>query len=110
MTRFRANHWPRTSCRANFFEAGIGRHLPPSMGTYRLSRASSIAVGFVLVCGLGFAAAYWGRPQASGAAPVRPAPAAVPVTTASATRSDVPVYATGLGTVPASLTVAGHSP
>jgi multidrug efflux system membrane fusion protein len=65
-------------------------------------------VGIVIVCGLGLAA-YWGRPQVSGAAPSRPAAAAVPVTTGAATRSDVPVYATGLGSVQASLTVAIHS-
>ena len=72
-----------------------------------MSRASSIAVGIVIACGLGLAA-YWGRPQISGAAPSRPA-AAVPVTTISVTRNDVPVYATGLGAVQASLTVAIHS-
>src|SRR6478672_5984633 len=81
--------------------------ISPAPRTYRLSRASSIVVGIVIVCGLGLAA-YWGRPQISGAAPSRPA-AAVPVATISVTRSDVPVYATGLGTVQASLTVAIHS-
>lgn len=64
-------------------------------------------VGIVVVGGLGLAA-YWGRPQVSGATPSRPAAVAA-VTTAPVTRSDVPVYATGLGSVQASLTVAIHS-
>jgi hypothetical protein len=72
-----------------------------------LSKASSVVVGIVIVCVLGLAA-YWGRPQVSKAAQPRPA-ASVPVTAVSVMRSDVPVYATGLGAVQASLTVAIHS-
>ena len=73
-----------------------------------MSRASSIVAGIVIVCALGLAG-YWGRPQVSGAAPSTPVGAPVPVTAISVTRSDVPVYATGLGAVQASLTVAIHS-
>ena len=73
-----------------------------------MSKASSVIVGIVVVCGLGLAV-YWGRPQVSGAAPSKAATAPAAVTTAAATRGDVPVYATGLGAVQASLTVAIHS-
>jgi multidrug efflux pump subunit AcrA (membrane-fusion protein) len=55
-------------------------------------------------------AAYWyGFAAPKAATTARPAARAVPVTVALAARQDVPVYATGLGTVQAFVTVAIHS-
>jgi multidrug efflux system membrane fusion protein len=70
---------------------------------------------FVLIaaCAAGFALAgslywYWPRePEAAQAA--RTARATVPVSVATASRQDVPIYLTGLGTVQALFTVAIHA-
>src|SRR5262245_5639182 len=48
------------------------------------------------------------EPKATHAA-VAASPTPVPVVTATAQRRDVPVYATGLGTVEASLTIGIHA-
>jgi len=50
----------------------------------------------------------WILPPNPVAAPARPPAVAVPVSVASVTRSDVPVFLTGLGTVQASQTIAIH--
>jgi multidrug efflux system membrane fusion protein len=56
------------------------------------------------------AARYWYQAEGSGsAATARPPRPAVRVSVAVATRQDVPVYASGLGTVQASFTVGIHS-
>src|SRR4051812_48221660 len=77
----------------------------------RLLRARSITIGAVIVFSLASAASWFGlRTSIAGQARQGGlAGSAVPVSTATATRKDVPVYLTGLGTVQASLTVAIHA-
>jgi multidrug efflux system membrane fusion protein len=76
---------------------------------------SSIRFRFLLVAAslavvAGGAALYWYQVEGSGsAAAARPPRPAVRVSVAVATRQDVPVYATGLGTVQASFTIGIHS-
>jgi hypothetical protein len=76
---------------------GEGRHRPRRI------------LPILLLCAIAATAgvAYWYGFAATKAAPsARPAARAVPVTVALAVRQDVPVYATGLGTVQAYVTVA----
>ena len=78
-----------------------------SPGRYRLRRILGTLI-LVLVATAGVA--YWyGFPESKPAPAARPAARVVPVTVALAARQDVPVYATGLGTVQAYVTVAIHS-
>ncbi len=74
----------------------------------RRRRLVAIGVAFVVLASAGW---YWYRGSASE--PVRvAAPGSrppVPVSIALAARQDVPIYATGLGTVQASFTIAIHS-
>ena len=52
---------------------------------------------------------YWAQGPDPSRAAVRPGRAAVPVSVATASRQDVPIYVTGLGTVQASFTIGIHS-
>ena len=77
----------------------------------RLLRARSITIGAVIAFSIASAVSWFGL-RTSIAGQARPgglAGSAVPVSTATVTRKDVPVYLTGLGTVQASLTVAIHA-
>jgi multidrug efflux system membrane fusion protein len=68
-----------------------------------MRRFRLIAGGFVLA-GMGLAAWHWlGEPAAAQAPP--PAPAAIPVQAATASKADLPIYETGLGNVQAFNTV-----
>jgi multidrug efflux system membrane fusion protein len=74
----------------------------PDGATRRHRRTIAIGIAFAILAG-GY---YWyGLPNAT---PPRsaPPPRTVPVSIAHATRQDVPVYVTGLGTVQASFTIA----
>ncbi len=78
-------------------------------GPGRMSRrAVLITAGVAGLAGLGLFYWYWSQgPDPAHAA--RPARAAVPVSVATASRQDVPVYLTGLGTVQALFTVGIHA-
>jgi multidrug efflux system membrane fusion protein len=52
---------------------------------------------------------YWYWPQEPARTAGRPGRAAVPVSIAAASRQDLPIYVTGLGTVQASFTIGLHS-
>lgn len=69
-----------------------------------MGRVGRIFVVFLIAAGAG---AVWYRYQQPGAEAIKPAraAAAIPVTTAVAGRSDLPIYLTGLGAVQASFTV-----
>ena len=75
----------------------------------RKNRRSLAIVGFAAVLAIA-ASGYWywtqGPDPAHAARPARPA---VPVSVATASRQDVPIYLTGLGTVQALFTVAIHA-
>ena len=84
------------------------------MDSNRASRARSrrrkLLIGVVLVAAAG-GCAYWywqqgPEPSRGGARAGRPA---VPVTVAAASRQDLPIYVTGLGTVQASFTIGIHA-
>jgi membrane fusion protein, multidrug efflux system len=71
-------------------------------------------IALIAACAAVFAAAglgYWDWTAGSNAAHAarKPSPAAVPVSVATASRQDVPIYLTGLGTVQALFTVAVHT-
>jgi len=71
-------------------------------------RAVLITASAACLAVLGFFYWYWSQgPDPAHAA--RPARAAVPVSVATASRQDVPVYLTGLGTVQALFTVGIHA-
>ena len=78
-------------------------------GPGRMSRrAVLITAGVAGLAGLGLVYWYWSQgPDPAHAA--RSARAAVPVSVATASRQDVPVYLTGLGTVQALFTVGIHA-
>jgi multidrug efflux system membrane fusion protein len=66
-------------------------------------RRYGLFAGALSLCGLGVAALHWGGDPAEAQAP--PPPALVPVQAARASRTDVPIQETGLGTVQAFNTV-----
>ena len=73
------------------------------------SRATIVVLS-CLAIGAGVGAFLWSRQGPDPAHAARPAARpAVPVSVAIATRQDVPIYLTGLGTVQASFTVGIHS-
>jgi multidrug efflux system membrane fusion protein len=76
----------------------------------KVGRGRRIVLYCAVVIGVGGAAAWYLR---QGPEPVRAArssePAAVPVTVANATKRDLPIYLTGLGSVQASFTVGIRS-
>jgi multidrug efflux system membrane fusion protein len=74
------------------------------------SRRRKLLIGIVLVAAAG-GGLYWYWQQASepSRSAGRPGRAAVPVSVAAASRQDLPIYATGLGTVQASFTIGIHS-
>ncbi len=82
----------------------------PDGATQSRRRTIVIGVAFALLAGAA-AASYWYRlPGSESARATSPsARPAVPVSIALAVRQDVPVYATGLGAVQASFTIAIHS-
>src|SRR5262245_40602131 len=75
----------------------------------RSRRVALIATCLAILAAGGAVYWYWvqGPNPAHAARPT--GRAAVPVNVATATRQDVPLYATGLGTVQASFTIAIHS-
>jgi membrane fusion protein, multidrug efflux system len=87
--------------------------LKDNKDSYRAGRSLRIwiltAVSLAILAGAGWLAAHqFGAPATTRES--RPAArASVPVTVVVATRSDLPIYLTGLGTVQASYTVAIHS-
>jgi len=80
----------------------------PSNKGRKSRRAVVITVLGIIVAAAGSAYWYWAQgPNPAHAA--RPARTAVPVTVATASRQDVPIYLTGLGTVQALYTVGIHA-
>jgi membrane fusion protein, multidrug efflux system len=73
----------------------------------KLRRVVGVAV--VLAAVAGGAGFYWFETGAGAPAPVATARPPVPVTAVVASRRDLPIYLTGLGTVQATLTVGIHS-
>jgi membrane fusion protein, multidrug efflux system len=79
----------------------------PVGATRPLRRAITTLVALATVAG---GATWWYRlPRTEPARTASPAARTVPVSVARATRQDVPVYVTGLGTVQGSFTIAIHS-
>jgi multidrug efflux system membrane fusion protein len=72
------------------------------------SKLAALTLGLVAAGGAAFVW-YRGGPETTRAARAAPARAPVPVSVALASRRDVPIYLTGLGTVQAVLTVGVHS-
>ncbi len=80
----------------------------------RLSRRRSVIFILIILAIVGGSAFSWQyltrEPGSARAAlPAARGPAAVPVRVATASRQDLPIYATGLGTVQASFTIGIHS-
>jgi multidrug efflux system membrane fusion protein len=75
----------------------------------RPRRARTFVVLGLLVIAAAGAGAYWLRHGDAPASTAARQPPPIPVTIATADSRDVPIYATGLGTVQASLTIAIHS-
>ena len=81
-----------------------------SRGDRASSRPRFLLIAASLAVVAGGAALYWyPAPAPSLAGAARPSRPAVRVSVAVATRQDVPVYASGLGTVQASFTIGIHS-
>ncbi len=74
----------------------------------RSRRVILIAAGVAVIAGLGALYWYWSPGSQAGHA-ARTARAAVPVSVATVSRQDVPIYLTGLGTVQALFTVGIHA-
>jgi membrane fusion protein, multidrug efflux system len=64
---------------------------------------------FVILAAAGFGYWNWGKGPDKAQAARKPGHAAVPVSVVTASRQDVPIYLTGLGTVQALFTVALHA-
>ena len=81
------------------------------MTTHRIRgparNSGSIFALVLLVLAAGAGGVYWMRRGSEK--PAAAAPAAIPISVAMAARQDVPIYASGLGTVPALNTVPVHS-
>jgi multidrug efflux system membrane fusion protein len=75
----------------------------------RSRRGVVIATSLAILAAGGSAYWYWTQGPQPAHAARPPARAAVPVTVATATKQEMPIYLTGLGTVQASLTVGIHS-
>ena len=79
----------------------------PSGAVRRRRRIAAIGVAVAILAGGGL---YWYRvPESEPARAARPPARAVPVSVAVASRRDVPIHVTGLGTVQASFTIGIHS-
>lgn len=82
--------------------------MSPSGVAWSKRRVALTAAGCAVIAVIG--ALYWyGTQGPDPARASRPAPAAVPVSVATASRQDVPIYLTGLGTVQALYTVGIHA-
>jgi multidrug efflux system membrane fusion protein len=77
-------------------------------GKFLAGRRGIVMGGVIVVTALG-AALYWAQRGPLPAAAAEPHANTVPVTIATASRADVPIYLSGLGTVQASNTVSIHS-
>ena len=78
----------------------------------RIGRAALAVLAIAALAVLAVAGIYWYRGldgAESGRAATAPGRPAVPVTVVAATRRDLPIYLTGLGTVQATLSVGIHS-
>ena len=75
----------------------------------RSRRVALVATCLAILTAGGAAYWYWTQGPNPAHAARPPARAAVPVNVATAARQDIPLYATGLGTVQASFTIAIHS-